>query len=99
MRRYTDEQGSEVRLTDERLRHILQRHGEVARQLHRFAETLAEPDAVTMSSTRPNTHHYYRLYPDLQGRRRYLCLVVRRMQDYSFIVTAYPDRKIKGVLL
>ncbi|MXZ63136.1 MAG: hypothetical protein F4Y98_05955 [Chloroflexi bacterium] len=98
MRRFTDEQGNEVRLTDERLRHILQRHPEMARQLQRFAETLAEPDAVTMSATRPDTRFYYRLYADLRGRRRYICLVVRAMSDYSFIVTAYPDRKIKGVL-
>lgn len=99
MRRFTDEQGSEVRLTDERLRHILQRHPEMGRQLHRFAETLADPDAVTTPATRPDTRLYYRLYPDLPGRRRYLCLVVRKMQDYSFIVTGYPDRKIKGVLI
>ena len=99
MRRFTDEQGNEVRLTDERLRHILRRHPEMAPQLHRLAETLADPDAVTGSATRPNTRFYYRLYPDLQGRRRYICLVVREMQDYSFIVTGYPDRRIKGVLL
>ena len=96
MRRFVDEAGNEVRLTDERLRHILRRHPEMARQLHRIAETLAEPDAITTSHSGPDVRLYYRLYPDLRGGRRYLCLVVKQMTDYSFILSGYPDRKIKG---
>ena len=96
MRRFTDEHGNEVRLTDERLRHILRRHPELAFQLHRFAETLASPDAVSPSRSNPAVQLYYRLYPDLRGRNRYLCLVVKRETGYSFILTAYLDRRIKG---
>ena len=95
MRRFVDEAGNEVRLTDERLRHILQRHPEMARQLRRIRETLAEPDLIAPSSTDPDVRLYYRLYPDLQGRRRYICLVVKRMADYSFIITGYPARNIR----
>ena len=65
MRRYTDELGNEVRLTDDRLRHILRGHPEMAFQLHRFAETLPGLDAV-------------------------------RGTDYSFILTGYLGRSIKG---
>ena len=96
MRSFTDERGNEVRLTDERLRHILRRHPEMAFQLHRFAETLASPDAVSPSRSSPAVHLYYRLYPDLRGRNRYICLVVNRERSYSFILTAYLDRRIKG---
>ena len=46
VQRFTDEHGDEVRLTDERLQHMLGRHPEMAFQLHRLAETLARPDAV-----------------------------------------------------
>ena len=53
-RRFTDEHGNEVRLTDERLRHILRGHPEMAFQLHRFAETLASPDAVMPSRSSPD---------------------------------------------
>ena len=53
MRRFTDEHGNEVRLTDERFRHILRRHPEMAFQLHRFAETLASPNAVSPSRSNP----------------------------------------------
>ncbi len=96
MRRYPDECGNEVRLTDERLRHILRSHPEMAFQLHRFAETLTSPDAVSPSRSNPTIQLYYRLYPDLRGRNRYICLVVKRERTYSFILTAYLDRRIKG---
>ncbi len=96
MRRFTDERGKEVRLTDERLRHMLRRHPEMAFQIHRFAETLAKPDAVSVSKSSPTVQLYYRLYPDLKARNRYLCLVVKRDGEDSFILTGYLDRKIKG---
>ena len=96
VRRFIDERGNEVRLTDERLQHILKRHPEMAYQMHRFAETLARPDAVRASKSRPTVYLYYRLYPDLRGRSRYVCIVIKREKEYSFILTAYLDRRIKG---
>ena len=96
VRRFADEHGNEVRLTDERLRHILRRHPEMAFQMQRFAETLARPDAVRTSKSSPSVQLYYRLYPDLRGRNRYVCLVVKKERSYSFILTAYLDRRIKG---
>ena len=96
VRRFADEHGNEVRLTDERLRHILRRHPEMAFQLHRFAETLANPDAVIPSRSGPGVHLYYRLYPDERGRSRYLCLVVKRGTDDSFVLTGYLSRGIRG---
>ena len=68
----------------------------MAYQMHRFAETLAKPDAVRTSKSSPTVFLYYRLYPDLRGRSRYVCLVVKRSEEYSFILTANLDRKIKG---
>ena len=97
MRRFTDEYGNEIRLTDERLRHILRRHPEMAFQMHRFAETLTSPDAVSPSRSSPTVQLYYRLYPDLRGRNRYICLVVKKEAGHSFILTAYLGRSIKGV--
>ena len=68
----------------------------MAYQMHRFAETLARPDAVRASKSRPTVYLYYRLYPDLRRRSRYVCIVVKREKEYSFILTAYLDRRIKG---
>ncbi len=96
VRQFTDEHGNEVRLTDERLGHILRRHSEMAFQMHRFAEILADPDALRPSRSSPQVHFYYRLYTDLRGRNRYLCLVVKRETEYSFILTGYLARSIKG---
>ena len=96
VRRFRDEHGHEVRLTDERLSHILRRHPEMAFQMHRLAETLAKPDAVRVSKSSPTVQLYYRLYPNLRGRNRYVCLVVKRGDAYSFILTGYLDRRIKG---
>ena len=96
VRRFTDEHGSEVRLTDERLRHILRRHPEMSFHLHRLAETIASPDAVIPSRSSRTVQLYYRLYPDLRGRNRYICLVVKRGTDYSFILTGYLGRSIRG---
>ena len=62
----------------------------------RFADTLAGPDAVRPSRTNPTVQLYYRLYPDLRGRNRYVCLVVKRGADYSVILPGYLGRSIKG---
>ena len=96
MRRFIDRHGYEVRLTGERLGHILRRHPKMAFHLYRFAETLAGPDAVRRSRSSAAMQFYYRLYPDLRGRNRYLCLVVKREADRSFILTSYLARSIKG---
>lgn len=95
-RRYTDERGNEVRLTEERYRHILRRHPEMESRLHRFADVLASPDAVVPYRSGQSVRLYYRLYPDLRGRNRYVRIVVKEEADYSFILTAYLDRRIKG---
>ena len=95
-RRFTDEHWNEVQLTDERLRHILRRHPEMALQMHGFAETLARPDAVRPSRANPAIQLYYRLYPDIRGRNRYVCLVEKRESTFSFILTGYLGRSIKG---
>ena len=70
----------------------------MAFQMHQFAETLTDPDAVRPSKSSPRVQLYYRLYPDLRSRNRYICLVVKGGAGYSFILTTYLDRRIKGEL-
>ena len=64
-RLFIDRHGDEVRLTGQRLGHILRRHPEMAFHLHRFAEPLAYPDAVRPSRSSATVQLYYRLYPAL----------------------------------
>ena len=68
----------------------------MAFQMHRIADTLAAPDAVRTSKSSSTVELYYRLYPDLRGRNRYVCLVVKEASGFSFILTGYLDRRIKG---
>ena len=95
LRRFIDQHGNEVRLTEGRLRQILRRHPEMAFQTRRFAETLASPNAVSPSKSSPTVQLYYRLYLDLRDRNRYICLVVKRETDYSFILTGCLARSIR----
>ena len=68
MRRFSDEQGNEVRLTDERLSHMLRRHPEMAFQMHRLAETLAKPDAVRFSQVQPDCPALLPALPEFEGQ-------------------------------
>ena len=68
----------------------------MAFQLHRFAETLASPDAVSPSRSEPGGPS---LLPALPGPERQELLHLpcgEREADCSFILTAYPGRSIKG---
>ena len=96
MRRFIDEHGNEVRLTDQRLRHMLRRHPEMAFQMHRLADTLAQPDAVRVSRSSSTVRLHYRMYPDLRSRNRYICLVVKMGRSCSSILTGYLGRRIEG---
>ncbi len=53
MRRITDYQGQVVRLTDERLAHIME-HPEMRRMAGAVEETLREPDTVIRSLSDPD---------------------------------------------
>ena len=96
LRSFIDDQGNTVRLTDERLRHILHRHPEMAYHLSRIAETLAYPSAKQTSKSSPSVDLYYRLFPYRQGRNMYLCVVVKREMESDFILTGYLTRSIGG---
>jgi hypothetical protein len=65
-----DVQGMPVRLTDERLAHILE-HPEMADRRLTIGETLQQPEHVTESLADPQARLYYRFYTGtLVGDRR-----------------------------
>ena len=53
--------GREVRLTDERIAHILE-HEEMGGQLDRVEETVREPDVVVRSQRDSDVHLYHKHY-------------------------------------
>jgi len=90
-----DIEGREVRLTKERLEHILE-HPEMAGMLDAIAETLGSPETVMKSLTDPDARLYYRYYDSTLVGGKYLCVVVKQhLEGDAFVLTAYLTDKVK----
>ena len=89
--RYYDSPFGRIALTDERLRHILAFHPDVATCVHYFTEALASPEHTRVSTHDQNAIICYRYLP---RRKKFLAIVVKT-GAHPFIVTAYLARKMK----
>jgi hypothetical protein len=89
-----DFQGMEVRLTDERLAHILE-HPEMAGSEAAIEETLRIPERVLESLFDSETRLYYRFYRETIVGAKYLCVVVKMTQGDAFVLTAYLTDSVK----
>lgn len=88
---------SEVELTQERERHIIERHPDLpARYQELIADTLANPDEVRCDVRFENTLLFSRWYPTLRkGRYMVVAVVTDNLpQERNWIVTAYIARKV-----
>jgi hypothetical protein len=95
----TDHQGRSIRLTAERLAHILE-HPEMAGPGDRVAETLADPDTVVESVSDASVVLYYRRYASTPVGSKWLCTVVKVLPGDAFVITAYlTDRIKRGTVL
>jgi hypothetical protein len=94
-----DFQGLAIRLTDERLAHILE-HPEMVGMEPAIEETLLRPERVVASYSDPDARLYYRFYVGTRVGDKYLCVIVKVMGDDAFVLTAYLTDKFKrGVQL
>ncbi len=92
-------EGRGIRLTDERLAHILE-HPEMTGIESRIAETLGRPESVIRSASDDETRLYYRLYTDTPVDENLLCVVVKAKKDDAFVLTAYlTDKPKRGEVL
>jgi hypothetical protein len=99
MRVLHDHEGLAIRLTDERLAHILE-HPEMAGMEQAIEATLRSPERVVSSLSDPQAQLYYRFYFGTRVGDRYLCVVVKVAGDDAFVLTAYlTDRIKRGVAL
>ncbi len=89
-----DYQGLLVRLTEQRLAHILT-HPEMVEMETALAETLLVPEQVVESSADPSVWLYYRRYQDTQVGEKQLCVVVKTAVDDPFVITAYLTDRVK----
>ena len=94
MRLLRDYRGRPIRLTDERLAHVLS-HPEMMEMDKAIDETIANPEQIVESKTDNTVKLYYRSYSETKLGRKLLCVVVKESGN-PFIVTAYLTDKIKG---
>jgi hypothetical protein len=94
-----DYQGLAVRLTDERLAHILD-HPEMVNLEAAISETLNHPTLVIQSISDEAARLYYRFYSGTRVGDMFICVVVKVKPGDAFVLTAYlTDKPKKGIVL
>jgi len=89
-----DRFGRTVRLTDERIAHILE-HIEMTGQLDKVEETLREPDVVVRSQRAPDVHLYHKHYTTTPVTEKSLLVAIKVAQMDAFVLTAFFTDTIK----
>ena len=91
-----DHEGRDVRLTDERLAHVLE-HPEMRGMELALEETVRQPTLVIESRTDSPARLNYRFYTGTTVGDKWLCVVVKYAPGDAFVVTAYlTDRPKRG---
>jgi hypothetical protein len=94
-----DHRGLAVRLSEERLAHILD-HPEMAGLDAAISETLKDPALVIQSISDEAARLYYRFYSGTRAGDKFLCVVVKVTVGDAFVLTAYlTDKPKRGTVL
>jgi hypothetical protein len=92
-----DFQGQLIRLTQRQWSHILDHHDHMNGQERAVEATLENPEEVRKSREDPNTVRlYYRRYTNPGERNKWVCVLVKFLENDAFILTAYETRKVKS---
>jgi hypothetical protein len=89
-----DHQGFAVRLTDERLAHILD-HPEMVGLEGAIEQTLKRPALVIQSVSDETARLYYRFYSATRVGDEFVCVAVKVTGSDGFVLTAYLTDKPK----
>ena len=87
--------GHQVRLTDERLAHILE-HPEMREMGAEIERVLRQPQLVRRSRSDTAVRLFYEFYAQTIVGGKWLCVVVKYAEDDAFVVTAYLTDKPKA---
>ena len=94
---FYDYAGKPLRLSPERWQHIEEHHPEMATLLLALKETVRHPQMVIESRTDPDVSLIYRFYYGTLAGDKWLCVVVKYLENGAFIITAYlTDKPKKG---
>lgn len=83
-----------VRLTDERIGHILQ-HAEMVEMEAEIEHVLQNPTEVRISRSDDTVELFYEFYAATRVGGKWLCVVVKSLADDAFVVTAYLTNQMK----
>ena len=86
--------GHEVRLTDERLAHILQ-HVELTDMESDVERVLQTPTEVRISRSDEGVRLFYEFYAQTRAGGKWLCVVVKYLNEDAFVITAYLTDTLK----
>lgn len=87
--------GRSVRLTDERMAHILQ-HPEMVGMEAEMTRVLQAPAEVRVSRSDHTIELFYEYYAKTRVGGKWLCVVVKYAPDEGFVVTAYLTDQLKA---
>jgi len=89
---------SNVELTEERARHIAERHPDLLpAYAERIAQVLAEPDLVRRSSRFGSARLFSRSFPSLSGSHVVVVVVSEaEPSPRHWVITAYKARRLSG---
>lgn len=88
-----DYQQHPVRLTTERLEHILM-HPEMSSMLEEIETTLSDPEYVIRSRSDESALLHFRYYRATMVGNKWLSVVVKYLENDAFIVTAFLTNKL-----
>jgi hypothetical protein len=94
MKRVSDCFGRTVRLTDERIAHVLQ-HPEMAGMEQEIERVLESPGEVRVSRLDDTVQLFYEYYAQTRVGGKWLCVVVKCSPSDGFMVTAYLTDRLK----
>jgi hypothetical protein len=86
--------GFAVRLTAERIAHILE-HPEMKEMRAEIEQVLAAPQIVHRSRSDQHVRLFYAFYPETIVGGKWLCVVVKYASSDAFVITAYLTDKPK----
>jgi len=93
-----DKFGNKIKLTLDRLNHILTTHPEIKGLEDKISITLKDPDIIKQSIYESNVHIYYKHYK-MKPKEKHLAVVIR-INVNNFVITTYiTDRIKKGDLI
>ena len=87
--------GRSVRLTDERVVHILQ-HQEMAGMETEIERVLQAPAEVRLSRSDDTVQLFYEFYAQTLVGGKWLCVVAKCPSDDAFVVTDYLTDRLKA---